>query len=228
MQQQAVAPLQKRDRFTQRPDALAQVDDLLFHADDLMEGLLVGCEGQLFLDIDNPLAESFKNREIAVDNSIDQGVGQIIGPHAANFPLAVPDPVTDRVKDIAIDPLLKGEQIVPSENHAELFGTEIPPLRRAQHLQHDEEIVVIILDLGALHGIDDIFQYQRMKSMPFAQGADQFDVMYPFDIYPHDGTFAGSLQIPVYLLEVTLLDSVRRIADNGNLHLFGRFIPDMH
>ena len=116
--------------------------------------------------------KSFQNAEIAVNNGIDQGVGQIIGTHATNLPLAAPDPLADGVEDISLDPLLKGEQIIGAQNEAELFRAERALVGRAQHPQHDEEVVAIILDLGALYGVDDIFQDQRMKgvSLPEMRG----------------------------------------------------------
>ena len=44
------------------------------------------------------LTKIFKYSEITVNDGIYERIGQIVGPHTANFPLATTNSVTDRIK----------------------------------------------------------------------------------------------------------------------------------
>src|SRR5450631_899428 len=161
-EQVAIPPLQKRDRLPERPDGLAQEDDLLLDIIDLVQGCAVRCQRQLFLKIDDPLSQVFQHAEVTVNDGVDQGIGQIIGSHTPGLALVVAEPLPDHIKDIALQPFLEGEDMVAAQDNAELLGGKLTPSRRPQHAQDKEQVGVVVLDLGTLDSVDNILQNKRM------------------------------------------------------------------
>ena len=128
----------------------------------------------LVLDAVDPVADRLDRRKIAVDDRIDQRVGEIVG-------LARPQPVrvagldalAHRIERIA-RPLLEGDD----ETLAEEYGDLLVAIKRGvvDHGEHDEGMVLEQIDLRPLAGVDHVLEGQRMQAEDAADLGDQLDI----------------------------------------------------
>ena len=65
-------------------------------------------------------------------------------------PLLGPQPLADLREHVALDALLEGEQVVRAEHEAELLGNDLAVLAARQHLEHQVEVLVVVLGLRPL------------------------------------------------------------------------------
>ena len=54
-------------------------------------------------------------------------------------------------------------------------------------LEHDKQVIAVILDLGTLVGVQDIFQHQRVQAETLSEPLQQRRFMQPVDVDPGHG-----------------------------------------
>ena len=55
-----------------------------------------------------------------------------------------------------------------------------------EHAQHDVKIPIVVLNFGALAGVGNVFQHQRMQIEALAELLQQFHLVHTLDIDPGD------------------------------------------
>jgi len=96
------------------------------------------------------------------------------------------------VEDVA-GLLLKGDDVARTHDEGDLLDDDHLQLRiDGDHLEHDEQTVLVLLDLGALAGVHDVFEHERVQAEALAEGGDRLGVADPFDVDPHDRARAAA------------------------------------
>ena len=97
-----------------------------------------------------------------------------------------------------------------------------------QHAQHDVEIIAVILDLGALVGVEDVLHHQRMQAEALADLFQCMDVVHPLDIQPGNARLVA--------INKALLDPAQDgfaavllvVIQHRDCHGIGFLLSDMH
>ena len=138
----------------------------------------------LVLDVVDQVAGHLDRRKIAVDDGIDQRVGEIVG---AAGPQSVGrrtlDALAHGIERISLT-FLEGNDEILAEEHGDLFVTVGRDV--VDHAHDDEGVVLEEIDLRPLAGVDDVFQSQRMQVENPADLLDQLDVGEARTVQPDD------------------------------------------
>ncbi len=129
------------------------------------------------------LAEVLEHREIAVDQGIEQSVGEIVGAERPHPRGVLTQPRAHRVEAVA-GALLEGQDEVLADDQRQLLGPQA--VVEVGHAQDDEQMLLVGLDLRALIGLDDVGEHQRVQAEAPADGAHDLEVAQPLDIDPGD------------------------------------------
>ncbi len=79
-----------------------------------------------------------------------------------------------------------------AEHDAELLLFDLLALLiPGEGTQDDEELLVVVLDLGPLAGAEHVFDDERVQPRALADLADELDVVQPIDVQPRDERRAG-------------------------------------
>ncbi len=84
--------------------------------------LTAGVDDRLFQCLDL-LAETFEDHEVVVDDDVDDGVGEIVGPGPADPAAGGGDAFAQRIEDVA-GTLLEGDHRAGGAVQAHLFHTQ--------------------------------------------------------------------------------------------------------
>ena len=120
----------------------------------------------------SPIAST--GREIAVDDRVDQRIGEIVGlarPQAIG--IAGLDALAHRVERIA-GALLEGDDEILAEEDGDLLVAVERGV--VDHAEHHEGMVLEQVDLRPLAGVDRVFQRQRVQAEDAADLGDQLDI----------------------------------------------------
>src|SRR4051794_28730438 len=119
-----------------------------------------------------------------VDDRIEQGVSEIIRAHFANGAPWNPDPRPDRIEDIELCFFLEGNEKVFSQKHTDLLAAHDLTAIEVKHVSDEEKVVVVLLNLWALEGIENVFQGQRVQIKLRTEGAQDPDIAEAVDVDP--------------------------------------------
>src|SRR5690606_9480849 len=192
--QRAVVPSQAAEQLAQWPDGLAQQQHLGLVVVELRQGILSGAGDDLVFQFLYSLAQVFEHFEVMVHHRVQQRIGQIVAAHEADAPPRA-QALTHSVEHIPCA-LLEGQHEIPAQYQADLLGLDLLVLAiELQHAQHYVQIARVLLDLGALIGIEHIFQNQRMQLELTAERLDHTGIGHPVHIQPAD--LARHLRRPV-------------------------------
>lgn len=198
-----LAAEQAVDHFAQGPDRSAQQDHFPLQDMDPMQGLGGRIVDQFLLHELDFLPHLFEYRKVVVNYRVEQGVGQIIGLHLADAPLAVANPVAHPVKGVP-RLFLKREQVVLAQDEADLFHVDLPGVGViGLHLDDQKNIVIENIQLGALGGVEDILDGQGVDAEAGTEVLDDLDPMQPVDVDPGD---RGFLPVDRALLRIFRVD----------------------
>ena len=106
-----------------RPERAAQFEQIALEAVDADDEFRVGLLHDLALQSLERLAEVLEHRKIAVDQSIQQRVGQKVGAQGAHPRVVLTQPRAHRVEAVA-GALLEGEDEVLADDQGQLLGAE--------------------------------------------------------------------------------------------------------
>ena len=145
-----------------------------------------GVVDQLLLERFDPLAELLQDDKVMVDDGVEQGVGQVVGPQLADAAFVAADAVPDRVEHVA-RLLLEGDDEVAADDQAELVGVDLAlgPVV-LQHPDDEVEHVAQVLQLGPLGGRQDVLQDQRVEAEMAADLLDDRRIVDAVDVDPGD------------------------------------------
>ena len=90
----------------------------------------------------------------------------------------------NRVEAVPVGQFLNRDNIIRSEEQADLFGGEVAIARG--HADDDEQMVVVLFDLGSLVDMDRVLQGQRMQVKDFAHRLQPAGVRDAVDVDPQD------------------------------------------
>src|SRR5690606_17793872 len=181
----AVIAAQAAEYFAQRPDGLAQQQHLALVVVDAREDVRAGIGDQLVLQRLDPVADELQHFEVMIHYCIKQRISQVVGPHEADPPTRA-QAFADTLEYVP-GALLEGQYVIRPQHQADLFRVDLlTRLIELQHAQHDIEIALIVLHLGPLIGIEDVFHHQWMQLEHYPQGFDHRRVADPGHIEPAD------------------------------------------
>jgi len=93
-----------------------------------------------------------------VDEGVDEGVEEVVGSEFSDSALGVSDAVSDGLEDVALL-FLEGDDVVGSEDEAELFARDSVFFGVVgEHFHDDVELVLVLVDFWSLGGMDDVFE----------------------------------------------------------------------
>ena len=97
------------------------------------------------------------------------------------------DPVPDRLENIT-DLFLKCNDKILAQNKADLLRADLSVLCAfGAFLEGDKEMLLEILQFGALSRRDDVFQKKGMQAETLADFFDDLDIVNAVDVNPGDG-----------------------------------------
>ena len=165
---------QRRQRIAHRPKHALQHIGVAPQLVQLPHLVLVRRVQHLVFDAVDHFAGGLDRREIAVDDGVDQRIGEIVGAACAQ-PVGhrAFDALAHGIERIAFA-LLEGDDEVLAEEDGDLLVA----VRRdiVDHPDDDEGMILEEIHLRPLAGVDDIFQRQRMQAENAADLLDQRDV----------------------------------------------------
>src|SRR3982751_9526 len=121
-----------------------------------------------------------------VDDGIEERVGEIIRTHFSNGAVGVANPRPNRLEDIELGFLLESDEKMFAEKHADLFAAHLASLVAVNHVGDDEKVIIVLLDLRALAGVQNVFERERVKIELRTQNPQDFNVPQPVDVDPGD------------------------------------------
>ena len=122
-----------------------------------------GAADQRIFQIFDLLAEVIQNGEITVYDCVEEGMGKVVRPGLSQAALFVAEPLPDGVEQAALL-LLKGDQPIAAEDDADLLGDKFTAGVFMEEPEDDVEIIAVILALGALFRVQDVFEGQRVHA----------------------------------------------------------------
>jgi hypothetical protein len=135
----------------------------------------------LFEPVD-PLAVALEDREVGIDQGVDQRVGEVVDPLASHPAVGVAEAATHGIETLART-LAEGDHEGVAEHDRELLRDQPPP--ETWQTQHHEQVTLVDVDLGPLHDLDDVLKGQRMQAITLADLPDRVDVAQALDGDPH-------------------------------------------
>ena len=181
---------------------------------------------QLVLQHLNAVAEIFEDDKIAVDDGIEKGIGEIVGPQSADAPLARAQSFAHLGENIPFL-LLEGENVAGSENETDLLDAYTVGRIELQHFRDEEKIVAVILQLRPLACVEDILLHQRMDAETAADRLDDRDIVDTVDIQPLNRGLAAQVQAFLNPLEIMFVEAFGTVVEQADTALFRPAFPDM-
>ena len=149
-----------------RADDLAEVDDLLLDVGDVAHDLGLLVLEDVLLDALELVAHLAQHRERGVDGVVDDLVEQVagaLGEQALAQLLARPHAV-EQVGDRLQVLVGQRDQVVGADEDVDLGGVQARDgLVVAREVQHDEHVVVVLVDLRALVAREDVLVVERVE-----------------------------------------------------------------
>src|SRR5256885_5030697 len=158
--------LQVADHRALRADDLAEVDDLLLDVGEVTDDLLRAALEDVLLEALELVAHLAQHREGGVDAVVHDLVEQVaraLGEHLA---------AELRVGAAALEQVVDGLQWLVRQRDHEVAADEQVQLGRvepshvlveAREVEHDEQVAVVLVDLGALVAREDVLVIQRVE-----------------------------------------------------------------
>jgi hypothetical protein len=167
-----------------RPEHAAQLQQLPPRAVDRADPPGRRRAPHALLQILDQLAQTLEDPEVVVDQGVDQTIGEIVAAPFAQRAGGAPETLADRIEAVART-LLEGQDEALPEHERDLLGEQaVVPVGQAQH---DEQVVVVALNLGALIDVDDVGDGQRVQAAALAERADQLEVGKALHVEPDLG-----------------------------------------
>jgi hypothetical protein len=104
-----------------------------------------------------------------------------------------------------------------------MLGHNLPDFRIIRdHLQGNEDVIIIVFELRALCGVNDVFYDQRMEVKAFAKGLKKLVIMHPVDVVPQHPWIHRWKNARRSRGDYLLFHMIRRIKKSGNRdrHIF--------
>lgn len=145
------------------PDEAAQLRKCLFASVEVMDVVWGRFADHHAVELFEVITDAFEDREMIIDDGIDQRISEVIGPGFADEPACVADAFAYGVEGISEGFFLNGEDEVRSDEKRDLFDAKFVGGVQVDHLQDDEEVAVIGLNLGALSCVVSVFDSERVQ-----------------------------------------------------------------
>src|SRR3989344_7049490 len=191
---------------------------------ELMQGFMLYLFRYFLLNILDLFPKHLQDYKIIINDGIHEAVCQVVAAFGTDTSLALFYPFPNGIENVSRS-LLERQHKSPAQYEAYLLCDDLP-VKRSQHAKHDIPVVPKVLNLGALLGVSDILQYQRMDLEIPPKSFDYVHIMDAGDIYPGNGLFlkkAGTLLCTNSLLSET---SRGKINDINSYRTFRA--PDIH
>jgi hypothetical protein len=133
-----VGPAEGADHLSEGPDRFTKEDDLPFEGLNGSEGLGRRAADQSLFHIFDLLSEFVQDDEVAVDDRVEERMGEVVDPGLPQAALFVADPLPDGIEEVSLL-LLKGDQPVGAEDDADLFGNKAAIFRLMKEFEYDVE-----------------------------------------------------------------------------------------
>ena len=201
-----VVPRHTPDSLTQGPDRFAKDNQFPLEGVDRFEGILAVVLKQGCFQLVDGVFDLFQNRQVVVDDRIDKRIGEVVRPKFPDLGSGVVYPLPDITEHVPRF-FLKGHNEVLADDDAQLF-TGYAGLGPAvfEHLKHDVEVSVEILDLRALTGVQNILKRQGFDPEKLPSLLDERCIVQSADIDPDN---------PVFLLEREAFTHVGALSGNN-------------
>ena len=106
----------------------------------------------------NLLSQRLHHLEIVVDDAVHQPIQEIIGSRLPDPPFTGAQPLPHRIEDVPAI-LLERQHEGRAQDQADLLYVDVlAPLAGVTHFQHDVVIRLVVVEFGALVGIDDVLK----------------------------------------------------------------------
>ncbi len=115
--------------------------------------------------------------EVVIHNRVDQCLEQGTRPrNAAGVPSPPTKMITYWVEDIRAV-FLEGPHNVPSADPTHLFDEDILSVSHREHLSHEEQGSLILVEFRPLIGVGNVFEAQGMEREPLPEGFQTFHLV---------------------------------------------------
>ena len=124
-----------------RPERAAQLQQVALERVDARDVVGPGASTTSLLHRLERLAVALEHREVAVDQRVEQGVGQVVGALAADPPLVLAQPLAHRVEAVARRAPGRSRTKPGAEDQRQLLGPQ--PIVEMGHAEDDEQMALV-------------------------------------------------------------------------------------
>jgi len=219
-----VAALQGVEHLPQGPDGAAQGRDLALDPVNVLDQPGAELVQNHLFHVLRPVGKLLHQGEIPVHQGIQEGIGQIVRPQAQHLIAVAPQALPQGVEGPQ-GPLLEGENEVWPQDDAHLVAGQGAPFRRAGvEPGDDEEVIPVIVHLGPLVRIQNVFQHQGVELEALADGGHESRVVEAVNIEPEHLAPAFQVEHLVLVPQFPLLQPFRVVfqqvhGGGGHAHL---------
>ena len=216
----AVAAREPVDDVALGPDDRAEFGEIAADVEEFVdEFFLGGLAGEdVLLEFLEFGAEFLDDGGVVVDEEIEEGVGDAVGPAGADggaLELAV-----DEGRDGAERGGVEGDEVVAAEEEIELGGVELVGTFEIDGVGDDEEVVLVVLDLGEGAGGDAVLDGERVKLEDGFEDEFGFFLGGVVEVDPEEQALVGADEAEGFAFEV-LADEFAVAEDEGADHRGG-------
>ena len=151
----------------------------------LVQRPLMGSFRHLFLDVVQQLAHFLDEREVRVDDRVEQCVGEEVLLHATDHRGSGPDPFADRIEDL-LRVFEDADHPARSHDDRHLFDHDPVLVVRLHELGDDQIALAVVLELRALAVVGEIGDRERVDAERVAQPVQHRAVAESLDVDPGD------------------------------------------
>ena len=152
-----------------------------------------------------------------VDDGVEEGMREVVAPGFSDIAAATADAAAHGLEDVALVFLLDGDEELLADEHAHLLTLDVPLGIEVEHFRDDEEVAVILLHLGPLAGVEDVFQRKGVEIETFANLFQDLDVPEAIDINPRDAIIVEAGEELFHVLDLPFDQVVLIVFDEGDL-----------
>ena len=128
---------------------------------DVAERFVGGMTERLVLELLEMVGQRLDQRELAIDDQIDQGIDEIVDAERPQPRARRLQAVAHRLEDVLLV-LVEGDDVVLAEEDADLAQPDLVVFVE-RIVQHDEALALVEIELAARIGVEHVLERQRMQ-----------------------------------------------------------------
>jgi hypothetical protein len=222
--QRAASPTKMADYLAHRSHGVADRGDLRSKAVDRAQRLRLGLLDDRLLDVLDARPDRLKRAEVAVHDRVEQGIEEVVRARLAHLAEAGPKALAHRIEERP-GHLLKAQQYRRAQNEADLAGREAVT-GRIKDAADAEEILVELVDLGAVSGVKQVLEDEWVQAEALPHGAHRLNLAQPRHRDPRYAFRRGRALARVG--QFVLIELVAVVDRHVNPRGLGMVLPHVH